>query len=162
MRRFLLIATLLLVGACKEEVVQVGKQAPELAAVTLTGEPVKLANWKDQNIYLNFWSSGCGVCMAEMKELEKLSEQYRGKVTIVSVNVDPEEMAIDGILQKQGVTYPVIRDSLMMTRERYRIVGTPTSFVIGPDGIVRKMVLGGQKPEALAALFEATAKGNVN
>lgn len=162
MRKLLLIVTLLLVGACKEEVVHVGAAAPELAAVTLQGEPVKLANWQGQAIYLNFWSAGCGACIIEMKDLERLSVEYRGRVTVVAVNLDPQEMPIDGILSKQNVTYPVIRDSLMMTRERYRVVGTPTSFVIGADGIVRKMIIGNQKPEALAALFDDMAKGSVN
>ncbi len=159
MRKLCLIAIALLVSACKEEVVQVGQSAPELAAVTMQGTPVKLANWKGQNVYLNFWSMGCGVCITEMKDLEKLSREYDGKITIVSVNIDPAEFPIDGMLKKQGVTYPVIRDSLKITQERYRIVGTPTSFVIGADGVVKKMFLGAQKPETLAASFDEAVKG---
>jgi Peroxiredoxin len=162
MKKFILIAFVLLLGACKEEVARVGEPAPEIATLSLQGQPVKLANWKGQNIYLNFWSAGCGICIAEMKDLERLSKDYQGKVAVVSVNVDPEEMSIDGILEKQGITYPVLRDSLRMTRERYRIIGTPTAFMISPDGVIRKMFLGAQKPEALATLFADTAKGSIN
>jgi len=159
MTKYFLIALVLLVGGCKEETARLSKPAPELAAVDMQGEPIKLAHWKGQSVYLNFWSTTCGICLAEMPGLEALGKRYQDKVVVVSINIDPDGTPLDKVLEKQGVSFPVIRDSLGMTRERYRVVGTPSAFLIDSDGILRKMFLGRQEPEKLAAAFNDAATG---
>ncbi|KAF7600026.1 MAG: thioredoxin [Candidatus Dactylopiibacterium carminicum] len=161
MKRWLapaLISLIALLPACKEESAQTGAAAPEIAAVDLQGEPVKLAQWQGRSIYLNFWSTTCGACLAEMPHLEALSREYRDRVEVVAINVDPEDVSLQETLSKQGLTFPVIRDSLGMTRERYKVVGTPTSFVIGADGVLRQSFVGAPPPERLEAVFAEAAR----
>lgn len=159
MTKYFLIALVLLVGGCKEETARLQQPAPELAAVDMAGDPVKLASWKGQSVYLSFWSSTCGICVAEMPDLEALGKKYRDKVVVVSINIDPDGTPLEKVLEKQGVTFPVIRDSLGMTRERYRVIGTPTAFLIDSDGILRRMFVGRQQPSKLATLFDEAATG---
>lgn len=59
-----LMGALALLSGCKEEQVQVGARAPALAAYDLAGQQVELARWQGKQVYLNFWSSGCGGCLA--------------------------------------------------------------------------------------------------
>ncbi|THF61806.1 TlpA family protein disulfide reductase [Pseudothauera nasutitermitis] len=164
MKKWITLATLAtlaaLSGGCKEEVARSGLPAPEIAAVDLQGEPVKLAHWQGRSIFLNFWSTTCGACLAEMPHLEALSREYRGRVEVVAINVDPEGMSIQETLDKQGVSFPVIRDSLGMTQERYQVMGTPTSFVIGADGVLRQSFVGAPPRERLAEVFAEAARGS--
>lgn len=80
-------------------------------------------------------------------------------MVVVSINIDPDGTPLEKVLEKQGVTFPVIRDSLSMTRERYRVIVTPTAFFIDSDGVLRRMFVGRQQPSKLAALFDEAATG---
>ena len=157
MKKAFLVALFLLLAACKEEVAELGGKAPALAVTDLRGETLDLSQWKGQSVYLNFWSSSCGGCVAEMPHLEALSQQYQGKVAVVAVNIDPPDVALDKILKRQGVSFPVVRDSMDITRERYKIIGTPTAYVIDANGVIRQVTVGMQTPEKLAAVFQGAA-----
>lgn len=154
-----LMGALALLSGCKEEQVQVGARAPALAAYDLAGQQVELARWQGKQVYLNFWSSGCGGCLAEMGTLEKLSKTYADNVVVVAVNTDPDGVNIAALLAQQHISYPVIRDQLGITKERYQVVGTPTSFVIDASGNVTAQHEGARNEQQLTALFKQLATG---
>ncbi|MBA0169220.1 TlpA disulfide reductase family protein [Pectobacterium sp. CFBP8739] len=144
-------------SGCKEEQVSVGAQAPALAAYDLAGQQVDLSRWQGKSVYLNFWSSGCGGCMVEMGALEKLSKEYGDKVVVVAVNTDPDGVDITSMLAHHKVTYPVVRDQLGITKERYQVSGTPTSFIIDANGKVTDQHQGARDEVQLTALFQKLA-----
>ena len=96
-------------------------------------------------MYLNFWSAGCGGCLAEMDTLEALSKKWGDKVVVVAVNTDPETVRINDLLAKHQITYPVVRDQLNITQERYQVIGTPTSVLIDSEGRVLELHQGMRK-----------------
>ncbi len=109
-------------------------------------------------MYLNFWSSSCGGCLAEMDTLQALSQRWPDKLVVVGVNTDPESVDIAPLLAKHGVTYPVLRDQLKMTQERYQVIGTPTSILIDSHGTVLDLHQGLRKPEELQTVFSQLAQ----
>ena len=143
----LLLAAAILISGCKEEKLAVGAPAPALAAFDLQGKAV----------YLNFWSAGCGGCLAEMDTLEALSKKWGDKVVVVAVNTDPETVRINDLLAKHQITYPVVRDQLNITQERYQVIGTPTSVLIDSEGRVLELHQGMRKPSELEATFARLA-----
>ncbi|HEA7414272.1 TPA: TlpA family protein disulfide reductase, partial [Escherichia coli] len=106
----LLLAAAILISGCKEEKLAVGAPAPALAAFDLQGQESGLERWQGKAVYLNFWSAGCGGCLAEMDTLEALSKKWGDKVVVVAVNTDPETVRINDLLAKHQITYPVVRD----------------------------------------------------
>ncbi|MFD3232229.1 TlpA family protein disulfide reductase [Rahnella aceris] len=153
-----LVAVTLLAG-CKQDNVALGKEAPALAAYDLQGEQASLDRWKGKTVYLNFWSVSCGGCVSEMATLEKLSKTYGDKIVVVAVNTDAEQVDLRPVLSQRQIGYPVVRDQLGITQERYAVIGTPTSFLIDAQGKVTAVHQGARNAQALTMLFQQIALG---
>ncbi|WP_114194731.1 TlpA family protein disulfide reductase [Edaphovirga cremea] len=153
------LMALTLLAGCKQEKVALGKEAPALAAYDLQGEQVSLDRWQGKTVYLNFWSVSCGGCVSEMASLEKLSKTYGDKVVVVAVNTDAEQVDLKPVLAQRQIGYPVVRDQLGITRERYEVIGTPTSFLIDAKGKVTAIHQGVRSDQALTALFQQIGQG---
>jgi peroxiredoxin len=93
-----------------------------------------------------------------MDTLQALSQRWPDKLVVVGVNTDPEQVDIAPLLAKHGISYPVLRDQLHITQDRYQVIGTPTSIVIDARGRVRDLHQGWRKPEELQAVFTRLAQ----
>jgi thioredoxin 1 len=51
-------------------------------------------------VLVDFWATWCGPCMAIGPTMEKLSEEYAGRLKVAKVNVDKEP----GLAMKYGIT----------------------------------------------------------
>ncbi|MFH2503947.1 TlpA disulfide reductase family protein [Klebsiella indica] len=158
MPKVVFVLLLVLLSGCKEEKLARGEAAPALAAFDLQGKPASLKRWEGKAVYLNFWSSGCGGCLAEMDTLQALSQRWPDKLVVVGVNTDPESVDIALLLAQHGISYPVLRDQLKMTQERYQVIGTPTSVLIDSHGVVLDLHQGWRKPEELQTVFRQLAQ----
>ncbi|MDR0807427.1 MAG: TlpA family protein disulfide reductase [Enterobacteriaceae bacterium] len=149
-----MLTAVLFLGGCKEEKARVGASAPTLAVYDLQGNKVSLDQWKGKYVYLNFWASNCGGCLAEMPTLEKLSQTYRDNIVVVGVNTDQDDANVQALLRERSITFPNVRDQLAITQERYQVIGTPTSFLISPDGKLLAQYVGMLQEPQLKAIFE--------
>ncbi|MEN3260861.1 TlpA disulfide reductase family protein [Sodalis endosymbiont of Spalangia cameroni] len=157
-RSGLLVLLLALLGGCKEETLAQGEIAPALAAFDMQGKEASLDRWRGKSIYLNFWSANCGGCLAEMDTLETLSKRWGEKVMVVAVNTDPASVPLEALLAQHAITYPVLRDQLNITQERYRVMGTPTSVMIDAQGRVLDLHQGARPLPELQQTFMRLAR----
>ncbi|WP_410014221.1 TlpA family protein disulfide reductase [Sodalis sp. C49] len=153
-RLFCALALLAALAGCKEQQVAIGAPAPKLAAFDLNGQPAALDQWRGKPVYLTFWSSDCGGCAADMKLLQKLTDVYGDRLVVVAVNTDPQQTDIAPFLAALQIHYPVVRDQLGITRERYQVIGTPTSYLLSAGGTVLEAHQGLQGEPALVAMFQ--------
>lgn len=52
-----------------------GNIAPDFELQTLSGETVKLSDYRGQRVMVNFWATWCPPCRAEMPDLEKFHKK---------------------------------------------------------------------------------------
>lgn len=150
----LLLGMILLLGGCKEEKAALGASAPALAAYDLQGNQVLLSQWQGKYVYLNFWAANCGGCLVEMPLLEKLNQEFADSIVVVGINTDKEDMNIQALLDERQVSFPNVRDQLAITQERYQVIGTPTAFLIDPQGKLAGQYVGMLQESELKAIFE--------
>lgn len=120
--------------SCKEEIAKVGGEAPALAVYNLQGKEVKLSDFPHKTILINFWSQSCGMCILELQTLQKFEQKYPNKVQVIAINTDGDKGDIPAVMKKRHISLLVVKDQLKITAERYQLVGTPTSYVINPEG----------------------------
>ena len=155
--RFLGISAVIFFSvSCKEESVQIGQPAPEIAAFDLQGNKASLSDWQGKTVLINFWSETCGACIAELRTLQQWAEKYPNQVQLIAMNIDGEKADTQAIVTKRQLTLPIFKDQMKITAERYQLVGTPTSFVIDPSGKVIYKFEGLLPKEELQRLFTPT------
>ena len=118
----------------------IGKAAPDFTLPTLSGGGAKLhlADFKGKAVVLNFWSSTCEPCTAEMPFLQSSWTRMQSQ-GVVFIGIDqPESMsAAQSFLHQYGITYPNVQDSVgSTTTTDYGVTGTPETVFINKDGIV--------------------------
>lgn len=129
-----------------------GHYAPNITLLDLSGKSVQLASLRGKVVVLNFWYVACTPCQVEMPALEKtyLKQNANGLV-VVGVNTADDAQTILDFTGKLGVTYPIWRDVNLNAVVAYRIVATPTSFIIDRDGVIRYKITGPVDQKTLTA-----------
>ena len=136
-----------------------GKTAQDFA-LTVSGKPLHLSDYRGRVVVLNFWASYCQPCVEEAPSLNNLQRyiEPRGG-TILGVSLDPEPTGYEKFLKTYNVPYPTWRDTGLLSDGKSRIAldyGTsliPETYVIDRRGkIARKLVSAQQwdSPEMLA------------
>lgn len=91
-----------------------GTQATDFAARDIEGKTVRLSDYLGkQAILVDFWSTFCEPCLAEMPHLRKLYESQKGKgFVILAVSMDgPETVAeVPSFAKRNGMSFPVLLD----------------------------------------------------
>ena len=127
---------------------------PVFTATLLDGSTLSSEELRGKVVVLNVWATWCGPCRIEIPAFQGLHEDTAGEgdVVVLGLATDVEgARVVEPFLRERGVTYP----NGLLDRETRRALGgitaTPTTFVIGRDGVVRHRVLGLFAPPAMWA-----------
>ena len=122
-----------------------GFQAPDFTLLTPDGQAVTLSDTSGQPVLVFLWASWCTVCKATMPGLEPVYQEYAPQgFEILAVNMTSQDTASSAIsyFQTQGYSFPMVLDPDGAVARQYQMHALPTSILIGPDGIVQKVVIG--------------------
>ncbi len=123
-----------------------GKAAPDFELRDLiSGQKVKLSDYKGKAVVLNFWATWCPPCKEEIPWFVDLQKQYGPEgLAILSLDTDDDasEQDVVAFAQKMGINYPVMRGSDEIENLYGGVDGLPTTFYIGRDGKVLDRVKG--------------------
>lgn len=106
-------------------------------------------------VVLNVWATWCGPCRIEIPALQRLHEESGDDVVVLGLSTDVAPRGtVESWLAERSVTYSNGRLDAETRRALGGISHTPTTFVIGPDGVVHHKVLGLFAPPAMRAAVE--------
>ncbi|MFZ3512975.1 TlpA family protein disulfide reductase [Vibrio harveyi] len=136
-----LLAMLALFG-CEDQKAQIGQSSPDIAAMNAAQQTVSLESYQGKKIVLEFWSSTCGACIAMMKKWQDVYERRSDEVVVIAINIDDYEVDLNEYATKYGFSFPMVKDQLGITKERFSIGVTPTTYLINRDGKLVDMHIG--------------------
>ncbi|MCR8659190.1 TlpA family protein disulfide reductase [Paenibacillus endoradicis] len=123
-----------------------GQSAPNFQLIDVQGNSVNLADYRGKKVIINFWTTWCRVCKAEMPHIEKLYEHYQGgDVAILSVNVTSQEnntRDVEQYVDERSLSFPVILDKTGTVSKKYKVSAYPTTFILNEKGIIQKQQVG--------------------
>ena len=121
-----------------------GHPAPDFELKTLTGEPIRLRDYKGKPVILNFWATWCGPCRAEFPELQQVAVENGDDLVIIGGNhttADSPALVPD-FVEEFGITFPVVLDETGEVVKTYQVLGLPTSVFIDRDGVIQELFTG--------------------
>ena len=132
-------------AACGSSNIEASKKPfPAFEGVDFDGNTVNNDLFADYDATIvNFWTNGCGSCIAEMPDLEKYYQEFKEKnINLVAVAAsagDSEEMRAEAekILTEKGVTYTnTITDPESEFYKNFicEIAGFPTTYIVDREG----------------------------
>ncbi len=117
-----------------------GDQAgqPEDAAITLLdGETVNLADYRGQVVLVNFWTTWCPPCRAEMPELDAYYRDHQADgLVLLAVNAGEAPAAARTFIEASGFTFPVGLDRDGSISSQFGVTGLPVTIVLDTDGAI--------------------------
>lgn len=129
--------------------VTVGSAAPEFDAATIV-QPIRrkrLADYEGQVVLLNIWATWCAPCRVEMPSIQALHETYGPHgLAVVAVSIDDADAAskIAAFARDYRLTFEILHDASGAIKRTFQTTGVPETFVIAPDGVIRKKVVGAE------------------
>jgi thiol-disulfide isomerase/thioredoxin len=148
-----------------------------LTFTDLQGQPVRLSAFKGKIVLLNFWTTWCSACIAEIPQLAELQRRNADRLVILGVSLDGQsdvhsddhteedghgESIADGeqvreavadFVRKKNTGYRIVLDRTGSASRRFNGNELPTNVLIDPEGHVRRRFVGGRSVAAWEAII---------
>ena len=131
---------------------EAGKHAPSVQLPDLTGKTISLADAKGKVVLLNFWSSRCAPCVAELPSLNRLYAELKDAgLQVLAVSIDASDALVFEIVRAKNITFPVLRDAEREVYfDQYAGPSLPATYLIDKNGVIREIFTGPQEWDASA------------
>jgi len=109
--------------------------------------------------YLKLWASWCKPCLEQMPHFQQLQQTYGDKINFVAVNININENRQDirQVIQRFGLTMPVVLDQQGQLGVALGLMGTPYSVLLNPQ---QQMVYSSHESDAaLDGFLQRLAQG---
>ena len=127
------------------------KEAPLFALPGLDGKEYSLKDLRGQPVVLAFVSTNCRYCHLELALLEKLYQEYRDKalLNVLAINMGDTKDEVARLVQRIGVSFPVLLDTDVTVAGAYGVMYVPTTFFLDPQGNLVDGAVGAQREPVL-------------
>ena len=111
------------------------QQVPNFGFKDINGHYHRFSDFKGKWVIVNYWSTYCGPCIAELPALKRIAAQYKGKVVVLGMDAgETPDHEMKQFIRQRGINYTVVptQDSSMFALGL--IYGVPTTFIVSPQG----------------------------
>jgi peroxiredoxin len=109
-------------------------QGADFTLTDVKGKAWELKSLRGKVVLVNFWATWCPPCRKEMPDLQALSKEFEKQGLVVLGITDEEASKVNGFLEKQSYTYPILFDPSHQAAGQFGVNGIPKSYVYDRDG----------------------------
>jgi peroxiredoxin len=114
-----------------------GQLAPDFELKDLSGQKIRLSDYRGQVVLINFWATWCFYCRTEFPAIQAAYERNQEQALVVlAVNVQDRRESVQEYARELGLTFPVLLDPLGRASGSYRARGLPTSYFVDQEGVI--------------------------
>lgn len=142
----------------------VGSSAPELSGENLTAEGIlDLASMEGKPTAVVFWFPECPHCQENVPALQAAWEEIADEANILTVGMVREDPDLDvtagfetprAFVATTGLSLPTVLSDWVTERDRWKLEGVPTVFLLDGDQIVRRVMANPDPSEVVDAVSD--------
>jgi len=112
--------------------------AADFKLIDSNGKEVKLSDYKDKVVLLNFWATWCGPCEVEIPWFKEFEQTYKDRgFAVLGVSSDEEGWsAVRPYMKAQAMNYRVMLDDGKLPSPYKEIEALPTTYLLDRQGRV--------------------------
>jgi thiol-disulfide isomerase/thioredoxin len=99
----------------------------------IDGTTLDVNTLKGKTIFINFWATWCGPCVAEMPSINQIYQQYGKSVVFLMISLDNKAATVQKFMQKKQYGLPVYTE-LDPIPPVYNYENIPATYVVSPEG----------------------------
>lgn len=131
---------------------KVGDAAPEFTVpadtgtsyqlTDLSGRPIRLADLRGKAVWVNFFTTWCPPCQAEVPILRDVAARYRDRgLELVAISVQETSPAdVAAYAARYQLGYTIGFDGSGKVFREYKAYGLPTQVFIDPNGVIANVI----------------------
>ncbi len=119
--------------------------APAFTGKDLQGRTIQLSALKGKIVLINFWGTGCGPCIGEMPELNRLVQKYQHNDSVAFLAITGDEtIRLKQFFKKRTFLYTIVNEAGNVSNA-YEVESLPVHIVIGKNGEVLNRSIGARE-----------------
>ena len=131
-----------------------GQIAPDFTLMNLDGEEVVLSDLRGKKVVLNFWTTWCPPCKAEMPHMQSYYDKYADKdnVEIIAVNLtysNDSVKKVEQFVSSYKLDFPILLDEKDEVGRMYEVITIPSTYMIDTTGKIQHQIVGPLDKSAL-------------
>ena len=118
--------------------------APDFTLTELSGQKLRLADYKGKVVLLDFWATWCGPCKIEIPWFMEFEQQYKDRgFAVLGVSMDEGGWQdVKPFIEERKINYRILMGTDAVGQAYGGVDALPTTFLIDQNGVIRKAFLG--------------------
>lgn len=129
---FVAVLILLFVGLAAVEL----GYAPDFQLENEKGKLVKLSDYNDKLVVLDFWATWCAPCCKALPHLSKLQDKYSDDIQVLAITIDKARHVskAKAFIKSNRFSFMTLYDPQKEVAALYNMVNPPRTLMIDPSG----------------------------
>lgn len=146
--------------AARDEIIGIGKEAPEIALQNPKGRTLKLSSLRGNVVLIDFWASWCKPCRMENPNVVKVYKKYHKKgFEIFGVSLDKNKTPWVNAIKQDGLPWKHVSDLQgwqSVASQLYMVNSIPFTVLLDKEGkVIATNLRGAELEQKLAEIFGA-------
>jgi thiol-disulfide isomerase/thioredoxin len=103
----------------------------------MTGNPVRLSDFKGKIVFLNFWTTWCPDCRHEIPDIETLKNKFKRNeddFIVLAVDLREPQANVKKFIRRNKYTFTILLDKSGRMGRSFAIRAIPITYILGRDG----------------------------
>jgi thiol-disulfide isomerase/thioredoxin len=100
--------------------------------------PLQRVRFEGKTTFVNVWATWCGPCQAELPQVQRLHDMFRGRkdVAVITLNIDENSGLVEPYMKQRGFRFAVEFAREIVERD-LKVETIPRNWIIDRKGVIR-------------------------